>query len=357
VVNGVMRIDLPPVSLSPSLGLSGTLTAESSQPAPCYVAGPENQLPAYVLKHLLAESPEPSDPTWTGPLSLVGPTGSGKSLIAQGVTRRWISIYGADAVMYLTAKSFTLELAMARADNVLSEFRNRFSKLRLLVIEDLHKLTKKTAPQRELRDLFDTLQDSMQPAGTVLVTSQESPAAMRQLEDGLRDRLLGGLLIKLNHPGVAARQELLQLAASSCGLSLQPERIAALAERKTTSAAQIMRCIREFAIAPVVGQNPGDLRPGQSFKEILATVARYYGLTQTALRSTSRRKSLVHARGVAIYLARTLTDMSYTDLGKQLGNRDHTTIIHAMQNLEKLLLYDATTQEDVNELRRVLTSV
>jgi len=92
-------------------------------------------------------------------------------------------------------------------------------------------------------------------------------------------------------------------------------------------------------------------------KQIIAIVARYFSLTQAALCSSARRKSLVYARSIVVFLARRLTDHSYARIGESLGRRDHTTIIHAYRTLKKQLTTDARTQQDIEELKRILTSV
>jgi chromosomal replication initiator protein len=84
--------------------------------------------------------------------------------------------------------------------------------------------------------------------------------------------------------------------------------------------------------------------------------ARYYSLTQAALLSSARRKSLVHARRIIVYLARLLTDLSYAQIGQGLGRRDHSTIMHAQRSIQDLVATDAATQRDLEELRRILTS-
>lgn len=101
----------------------------------------------------------------------------------------------------------------------------------------------------------------------------------------------------------------------------------------------------------------GPLRPPLQVKQIIAVVARYFSLTQAALRSSARRRSLVYARGIAIYLARTLTDLSYAQIGQTLGRRDHSTVMHASRTIEKRLVSDAGTQQDIEQLQRILTAV
>ena len=197
----------------------------------------------------------------------------------------------------------------------------------------------------------------------MVVTTQQPPAAMAQLEAGLRDRLSSGLTVRLQLPGVEARLELLRQAASQQSSPIDPLQLEQLAHKVEGTVPQLFRAVTEHALSTEqrltnqAGLSVDAARPPLKLKQIVAVVARYYSLTQAAMCSAARRKSLVHARGVAIYLARTLTELSYSQIGQALGRRDHTTIMHAKRTLEKRLAHDAATQQDVEELKRILTAV
>jgi chromosomal replication initiator protein len=191
---------------------------------------------------------------------------------------------------------------------------------------------------------------------------------MAGLEAGLRDRLSSGLTLRLQAPGLEARQELLRQTAALRGLQLSDEQLLQLAQKTEGPAPQMFRAIAEYqlselpltttsATASAAATTTTAARPPLELKQIIAVVARYYSLTQAALRSAARRKSLVYARSVAIYLARTLTDQSYAQIGESLGHRDHSTIMHATRTLKKRLTNDAATQQDIEELKRILTAV
>jgi chromosomal replication initiator protein len=260
-------------------------------------------------------------------------------------------VLGAERVGYFTATDFARRLSDARTDGELPEYRTRLAQLQLLILEDLHKLPAKAALHHELRDLLDKLADSQ---AVVLCTSQLSPTVQPQLDAGLRDRFAGGLLLWLNHPGTEARLELLRLAAVERGTVIDDRQLRGLAENTTGPVPQLLRALRELEVAPLVGANLAATRSTLTAKEIVAVVARYFGVTQAALRGPARRKSLVFARSVAVYLLRTMTGVSYAQIGKELGKRDHSTIMHAMESVQLVLTTDTATQHAVEELRRIL---
>jgi chromosomal replication initiator protein len=353
VVDGVLRIDLP---MSPCNTIEAAVSNGESVDLGCFVAGSENRIPVLVLEKLLTGEADFSTQEWANPLVLIGPTGSGKSLLARGIARRWLPILGPDQVAYFTAIDWVRSFAAAREDHELPEFRSRLAGLQLLVIEDLHKLPAKLAVQHALRDVLDQLAES----GTeILCTSQVAPSAQLGLEAGLCDRLMAGLLLWLNHPGTAARLELLRLAAVERGTKIDNRELRTLAENTAGPASQLMRALRELEVAPLVGSNPGSQRVAHfskeyvAAKEIVAVVARYFGVTQAALRGPARRKSLVFARSVAVYLIRTLTHASYSQIGKELGRRDHSTIMHSMESIQLAVATDPATKHAVEELRRI----
>jgi len=362
VVYGVSRIALPSSDWAGSDRASSdrgnSLRAVSPQlcRSSTFVAGPENRLALPALERLLSGDQLSEAAELFNPLVLLGSTGTGKSHLARGITRHWRSRLGDSEVEYLTAIDFARQLRAAREEGQLDNFRDRLANLQLLVVEDLHRLPHRPFVQRELRDTLDVL---IETGALLVVTTQQPPAAMADLEAGLRDRLSGGLTVRLQTPGIEARRELLQLKAAERGLQLDDQQLQLLANKTEGPAPQLFRALAEFNLTKSlpVEQSIDSLHPPLKLKQIIAVVARYYSLTQAALRSAARRKSLVYARSVAVHLARTLTDLSYAQIGESLGRRDHSTIMHASQTLEKRLLSDASTQQDIEELKRILTAI
>ncbi|MCG8449578.1 MAG: DnaA/Hda family protein [Pirellulales bacterium] len=349
MVYGVTLLDLP------GCDWSSTLRTENDGKALRYfVAGPENRLVVPTFERLLAGEELPSG-CFCDPLVLAGPAGAGKSLLVRGIVRRWAQRLGAEAVGYYTAVDFGRQLRDARNEGNLSDFRHQLCELRLLVVEDIHRLATSMFVQRELRDTLDTLAES---GSVVVLTSVQPPAIQANLEAGLRDRLSGGLTIHLRLPGIEARTKILQVVAEARGDQLDATQLQTLAQSIQGPAPRLLQGLsqREMHSADRRALPGLDPQPLQ-FKQIIALVARYFSLTQAAIRSPARRKSLVYARGITIYLARMLTDLTYTQIGQGLGGRDHTTIMHAQQRTEELITTDANTQQTIEALRRILTSV
>ena len=187
--------------------------------------------------------------------------------------------------------------------------------------------------------------------------------------------------MRLQRPSLAARRAILQLAGSARGILLTDAELARLAQREAGSPAELIgrvAQVRPSGSLPLEGRagegvvagtrvptpspqgggaQSGSDNRGEDFaqlKQIIAVTARFYSLTQAALIGPSRRTSLVEARNIAVYLARRLTSLSYADIGRGLGHRDHTTIMHAERRLTERLAHDPVTQQAVDELDRLL---
>ena len=343
MVNGVTTIDLP--------GCDADVGEPFLEPASAFVAGTENRLAVVALERLLHTERLADDASWCNPLVLTGPTGVGKSHLARGIARHWTRLFGEDAVGYFTAIDFARQLHAARSNGELALFREQVAGLRLLVVENLQQLPRRTFVERELRDTLDTL---IETGCIVVLTARDfSP-----LDAGLRDRLAGAMTVLLSRPGVAARRKILEQAAVSRGISLAEEQLQGLAQRTEGPVPLLKRALAELDLQSTTDQEvAAATREPVTLKQIVAVAARYYSLTQAALLSSARRKSLVHARRVIVYLARLLTDLSYAQIGQGLGRRDHSTIMHAQRSIQDLVATDATTQRDLEELRRILTAV
>ncbi len=342
--------------------------------APPLVLGAENSLLAPPLERLLRGDDFTAAATMFNPLLLVGPSGSGKSHVAQGLVRAWSERVDSSAVAYFTAADFGREAQAAHADKRLLAWRKTLGAVRLLVIEDVDRLRPRTAVQRELRVTIDAL---LAAGAMIVVTSLREPPACRQLDAGLRDRLVAGLTVRLRKPELPARRAILAQTAAARGLALDPAQLDRLAKQDCATPAQLLGRLAKLngssgslpnnngssGPLPLAGRareggDPGtrDAQQTAALKQILALVARYFGLTQAALTGPSRRKSLVGARNIIVHLARRHTQASYTDIGRLLGDRDHTTVMHADRRMADWLAADPAMQQAVDQLDRLVAS-
>jgi chromosomal replication initiator protein len=372
VVDGVLQLDVPRTSVD--FGVAAT--------AAPFVVGAENALLVPAVQRLLAAE----NPTDLGlqfnPLVLVGPSGSGKSHLAQGIVRAWSGRLEPAQLAYYTAADFGRERQAAEIERRLAAWRANTRAVRLLVIEDIDRIRRRATIQGELRGTVDAL---IAAGGVVVVTSLREPLLCESLEPGLRDRLTAGLTVRLQRPELPARRAILAHAAKARDVSLDAVALERLAQRSCAAPAQLLGRLAK-ATNGTSASHPGAGRAGEggesvdrgdpstpesspskagersdlthapAIKQILAVTARYFGVTQAALISSSRRTSLVEARNIVVHIARRLTCLSYADIGRALGNRDHSTIMHGERRLIDRLAVDSTTRQAVDELDRILSS-
>jgi chromosomal replication initiator protein len=375
LIDGVLQLDLP--QNSPDQAWSG-------RAAP-FVVGPENALLVAPIQRLLTGNDLAEAARLFNPLVLVGPSGSGKSQLAQAITRHWRQSLDPpqspprrgvlkhsvppheSTVEYFTAADFGRELQAASAEERLPQWQARIRNLRVLVIEDVHRLRPRGTIQQDLRHTIDAILES---GGLIVITAQREPIALPQLDPSLRDRFTAGLTVRLQRPGRAAREAILRSAASTRGVLIEDALLAHLSRREAATPAELVgrlqnssgplslrerAGVRAEADTSAAHEQPTTERaqPDQ-LKHIIAVTARYFAVTQAALTGPSRRTSLVKARNIIVHLARQLTDLSYAEIGRQLGGRDHTTIMHADRRLAEQREHDPAIQQALDELDRLV---
>jgi chromosomal replication initiator protein len=201
--------------------------------------------------------------------------------------------------------------------------------------------------------------------GLAVVTLREQPGESRELLPALRSRLVGGLLVPIAMPGLAARRAMLTDWAELLGVSLADEAADVLAAGLelappllrgaivTLVCAANGRAIIDVPAARTYVADRGTT--GQvSLQAVAAKTARYFGLTLADLKSGTRRRNLVEARAVAMYLSRRLTGLSLERIGAFFGDRDHTTVLHNCRRTENLQTTDAATRHAVSALEDIL---
>jgi chromosomal replication initiator protein len=294
-------------------------------------------------------------------LALFGQSGTGKTHLSRGLVRHWQRVRGADCAVYVTASDFRRQFAAAMGNDSLLEFRCRFRAPELLAIDDLHQLPSNKHLWQELRY---TLDDHEEQGGYVVATSDRPPSTLSNIPPDLRSRLASGLTLQLAAPGDAARARIVRQVSAAIGRSLSDDVAQRIASGVRGTASDLIGAMFELWTAVSAGDLSdatraerllaarGLRRPG--LREIIAVVAKYCGQSQKILRSSSRKQSTVFARGLAAYLARELGGATYDEIGRALGGRDHTTIMHSHNKIDSDRQRDPAIQETIDGLRRIL---
>jgi len=358
----VTEIPLPGRVLTPPEPASRA----AREPLPAFVAGPENRLVAGAIGSLI-ESASARDNRATirqfAPTTLVlfGVSGAGKSHLAHGLVRHWQTQLGDSAALYTTAADFRHRLNDAIRRQAEPEFRAEFRGRWLLAIDDLQHLPADDFAWQELRYTLDDYEDR---GATVIITATEPIVSLANVPADVRSRLAGGLALQLATPGADARLRIVQHAATALEQPLSQDAAVRLAQGIDGTANSLFQAVFELC-SPIFGPPVDDATRADGMlaarasrrpelREIISVVARHLNVPQAQLKSASRRQSIVTARGFVVFLARELAKISYEQIGRALGGRDHTTIIHSYRKIEGLRKRDLQTQKTLEQLRRIL---
>jgi chromosomal replication initiator protein len=302
------------------------------------------------------------------PLTLIGPPGSGKSLLAGGAASAWAAAQGEDAVLVITGldlrRRFERALGAERSENgSVAALADRLGNLRLLVVEDLEGLAESSATVEFLTSGLERLVSS---GAAVLVTVGKPLGEVGGLSPRLVGRLAAGLTLEVSAPAESARQELLTAALATAGRHVETSAAADLAAWLPADARRVLAVVDQLTTR-FGGRRPLTRSEVRTFiaeaarveastplSDIAASVARYYAMPLRTLRSTSRKAPVVLARAVTIYLARQLTPLSYDDIGRYLGGRDHTTVMHNFNRVSGRIPTDRALRSAIDDLFRKL---
>ncbi len=356
MVDGVANIPLPGRMLDSAAPESG-----ATQPG-CFLAGPENRLVETAVRSVVEEPANGYNP-----LVIYGRSGTGKSHIAQGLAAAWKARDRRARVVCTTAVDFARELADAIETQAVEEFRTKHRGADLLIVEDLGRLaTGKSGKLSAQEELIHTLDTLVAEGRWMVVTASIPPVHLTGIVPALQSRLTAGLAIPLAPPGPEARLAILRQLASMRGIPL-PEPVArVLAEGILGTAPELAGALLQLAMPAELGKGRLDEETARQYvadrcrgrqptlHEIALATARHFSLRLADLRSPVRRRALVVGRGVAIYLARRLTDESLDKIGDYFGGRDHSTVMHGCRKTEELIVNDPAVREAVDRLQKTL---
>jgi chromosomal replication initiator protein len=326
-----------------------------------FVIGAGNRF-AHAASLAVAELPGHS----YNPLFLHGSPGIGKTHLLHAIGN-YVARFGSGLrVRYATIDEFTAEFVQAVKSGEPADFKQSFRGADVVLIDDVQFLAGRDKTREEFFHTFNALVE----AGRQLVmTSDSAPEDIPGLEERLTQRFRSGLVVELDTPEVSARMAILAKRAHLDGIEVDNEVLEEIAARVTTSVRALEGAlIRVVAYASLRGESPSAglarhvlRRLGQDetedacgLGEILDAAAQEFGVEREALLARDRRPAVAEARQVAMYLARELTEHSLPEIGRGVGGRNHTTVLHAVNRIGAAIRDDESVRTAVDNLRRRL---
>ncbi len=312
-----------------------------------FVVGSSNQL-ACAASKAVAKRPGKT----YNPLFLYGGAGLGKTHLMQAIGREVQQNTDAK-VLYVTMEKFLNDMIAAISTNRMSVFKKQYRQIDVLLVDDIQFLAGKEGVQEEFFHTFNALHgDGKQ----VVISSDRPPKAIPTLEERLRSRFEWGMIADVNSPELETRVAILQTKARERGYEAPQEVVDYIARAIQQNIRELEGAlIRVMAHAELTGEAPtaelaervlGNILSARTHRtvstnQIIEAVTRFYDVSVDQLRGPGRQKEIVKPRQMAMFLLREEANLSYPKIGREIGGRDHTTVIHAVEKMH--------TQTEINE--------
>jgi chromosomal replication initiator protein len=322
-----------------------------------FVIGPNNE-----LAHAAAESISKNPAGQYNPLFIYGESGLGKTHLLQAIGNAITSEKPFLKVLYVTSEQFVSEFIQAIQTNSIQNLKIKYRNVDVLMIDDIQFLANKEQTQTEFFHTFNELHVNKKQ---IIMTSDRPPRELSLLTDRLRTRFEGGLLADVKAPSLETREAILRTKAEMIDLDIDDEIISYLAKRIKSNIRLLESALNKLhAISTIkkmditidiAKQYLKPLFEEQKDKEIgiddiLNKVAEKFNVSVDNIKSKSRHSSIIQPRFISMFLATRLTHLTTTEIGKEIGKRDHSTVINARNNIEKAVAEDDNLKENIDDI-------
>jgi chromosomal replication initiator protein len=327
-----------------------------------FVVGPTNGL-AHAAALAVAEKPALA----YNPLFLHGSVGLGKTHLLQAACRSLLDRRPDLRILYLSCETFANQFIQAVQSGDLKNFRYRYREVDVLVIDDIHFLANKERTQEEFFHTFNQLYHSRRQ---IILSSDSHPRDIPAMEERLVSRFKWGLVTEIEPPGFETRLHIVRMKSEARGTRFPDDVCEFLANQITSNIREVEGAIYKVASLSELMHRPIDLalarealrdsmagsRRQVTIESIARAVTTHFGVKAVDLQSKKRNRSIAHPRQVCMWLARRLTDHSLVEIGGYFGGRDHTTVLYALEKIDRETHHDTQLKELLDSLVREIRS-
>lgn len=296
------------------------------------------------------------------PLFLYGGAGLGKTHLMQSIAHDILDRNEDARIRYVTSEKFTNELIESIRNNKTSDFREKYRNVDMLLIDDIQFIIGKESTQEEFFHTFNTLYDSKKH---IVISSDKPPKDIATLEERLRSRFEMGLIVDIGNPDYETRMAILSKKNDTDNLGISNDILAYFAENIKSNIRELEGALNklvalsrlkkqqitmELAQEALKDYISADNHKNITVGYILDVVSEHLGISSSDIYSKKRNSEIANARHIVMYLATKLTDLSTTDIGKQLSKRDHSTVIHGRNKIEEDLKLNPQLQNTIDVL-------
>ena len=301
------------------------------------------------------------------PFFIYGSTGTGKTHLVQAVGNALKDKNPDIKIYYVSADKFSNDFISAIANKQIDNLKDRYRSYDVLIIDDIQFLSGRDKTQEELFHLFNSMTEQ---GKQIMFTSDKHPNHIVGLEERIKSRLSAGMIVDIGKPDFESRLAILNSKSTEQGIVFDPIVLQFIAEQVDGSIRELEGIFNTLSVQQEVrGKLLGltevreiiknHIKPKRSVsvEEITKTVAQYFHIEESSLYDSNRRREIVQARQVAMYLMRTDYNISYPLIGRKLGGKDHTTVMHSCERVEKELKDNPLLAQDIGHIRSMLATL
>lgn len=299
------------------------------------------------------------------PLFVFGQSGVGKTHLANSIGVMTKQLNPEKRILYVSANTFQIQYTDAVRNNTVNDFLNFYQTIDVLIVDDIQEFAGKTGTQNTFFHIFNHLH---QTGKQLILTSDRSPAVMQGLEQRLLTRFKWGLSAEIEKPDFQLRKSILENKIYHDGLEIPEDVINYIAEYVTDNVRDLEGTIASLLAHSTLVDMPINIelaekivsrivnikRIDHTVEKIRDMVCEYFSLTVDAIATKSRKREVVQARQIAMYLSKQLTKNSLSSIGFAIGQRDHSTVLHACKIVSDLMDIDKSFRLNVQEIEKKL---
>jgi chromosomal replication initiator protein len=311
-----------------------------------FVVGPSNEL-AHATSIAVTNNPGSS----YNPLFIYGGTGLGKTHLLHAIGHSLLDKYPEKKIIYVSADKFTSDFVSSFRTGNVDNFKEKYRSADVLLVDDVHSLAGKT---QTMEEFFNTFNHLFEMQKQIVLTSDSLPQEISRLEERLMSRFMWGLIADIKPPNLETRMAILQKKAEQEKVELPDEVTFFIAKRIRKNVRELEGALNKFiamaklkgskmsveiakdCLSTYISEDDEYITP----KKIIEYVAGYYKIAPSRLKEKGNKKQIVIPRQIAMYLCKMLTDKSFPEIGKEFGNKHHTTVIYACKQVEKKMQED-----------------
>lgn len=321
-----------------------------------FVVGPFNEL-AYAAAQALIKRPTQA----YNPLFIYGGSGLGKTHLIQAIGNEMKRVFPEKKVVYISLEKFMNDYIQSVQQNRSMAFRDKYRKIDVLIIDDVQFITGKDKTQEELFHLFNTLYDQQK---NIIFSSDKHPNHIVGLEDRLKTRFGAGMIIDIQEPDLESRMAIIREKIQQQHILIDDDAAQYIAQTITSNIREIEGSLNTVAMQSDLRKKAvtihevrqlvkNVIKPKKNISVdiVVKTVSDYYNLDDAIIYEKTRRKEIVRARQMIMYVLREDFNESYPSIGMKLGGKDHTTVIHSYEKIKSELAKDPLLTKELEDIR------